>query len=128
MVPMDVMVMQVPVAAEIEVVVSVAAVPPSPATKMMQPSWPAVHLVGDVGVFDGVTQAVRAIQRDWCRGLRERTGDNDGRGCNGHCKHSHGVLLIERADRPPIARSLHVYQALAQPFMASPFIACSFQA
>ena len=87
----------------IEVVVPIAAVPIAPAAKMMPPSRPAVHLVGEVGVFDGVTQAIGATECYRCSRIGERADSHDRRGCDGKCERLHGVLLIERADRP-IAR------------------------
>jgi hypothetical protein len=87
----------------IEVAVPTAAVPPTPAAKMMQASGPAVHLVGEVGVFDGVTQAIGATECDRFSRIGERADSHDRGGCHGKCERLHGVLLIERADRP-IAR------------------------
>ena len=89
--------------AEIVVVVPIAAVPIAPAAKMMPPSRPAVHLVSDIGVFDGVTQAVRATECDCFGRIGERAEGHDRSGCHGECERLHGVLQIERADRP-IAR------------------------
>jgi hypothetical protein len=84
----------------VEVVVPIAAVPPSPATKMMRASRPAVNLVGEAGVLDGVTQAVRAAEGDRRGRICEEAGSRDGCCCDGECECSHGVLLIERDDRP----------------------------
>src|SRR5262245_5605110 len=101
MVATDVHPMPVVVAGiRVEIVVPVAAVPPSPAAKMMRASWPAVDLVGEVGVLDGVTQAVRAAEGNRRSRVCEETGSRDGCCCDGECESFHGVLLIERCDRP----------------------------
>jgi len=59
-----------------------------------------MDFVDEVGVFDGVTQAVGATERDGSGGLGEHAGGHDRCGGNDECESPHGVLLIERADRP----------------------------
>jgi hypothetical protein len=99
---MDAVVVQKPVpwAERVVVVVAIAAVPPSPATQVMAPTRPAMDFVDEVSVFDGVPQAVGATERDGSGGLGEQAGAHDRCGCNDECESPHGVLLIERADRP----------------------------
>src|SRR5262245_13808967 len=82
------------------VVPVVASIRPSPAIPVMPPTRAAMDFVDEVGVFDGVTQAVGATERDGSGGLGEHAGDHDRCGCNDECESPHGVLLIERADRP----------------------------
>ena len=84
----------------VEVIVPIAAVPPTPAAKMVPPSGPAVDLVGEVGVFDGVAQAIRAAECNCRSRFGEEAGSHDRCCCDGECKCPHGVLLIKRGDRP----------------------------
>src|SRR5262245_5582406 len=99
---MDAMVMQKPVprAVRVVVIVPIAAIPPSPTIPVMPPTRAAMDFVGEAGVFDGVTQGVGATERDGSGGLGEQTGAHDRCGGNDECESPHGVLLIERADRP----------------------------
>jgi len=65
-----------------------------------------MDLVDEVGVFDGVAQAVGATKRDGGGGLYERAGSHDGCGCNSHCENPHEFLLRSNVPTaPPIARS-----------------------
>jgi hypothetical protein len=59
-----------------------------------------MDLVDEVGVFDGLTQAVGATKRDGSGRFGEQAGGDDRCGCNGECESPHGILLIERADCP----------------------------
>src|SRR5215510_14348545 len=85
----------------IVVVVPIAAVPPTPATKMMPPSRPAVHLVGKVGVFDGVTQAVCATEGDRFSRIGERAEGHDRGGRHGECERLHGCPPDRTCRSPP---------------------------
>src|SRR5262245_55751542 len=115
---MDAMVMQKPVprAVRVVVIVPIAAIRPSPTIPVMPPTRAAMDFVDEVGVFDGVTQAVGATERDGSGGLGEHAGGHDRCGGNDECESPHDVLLIERADRPShrtfdrfsIKRSLNV--------------------
>src|SRR5262249_55350724 len=75
----------------VEVVVPVAAIRPSVAIPVVPPTGPTMDLVDEVGVFDGVTQAVGATKRDGGGRLGERAGSHDGCGCNSHCENPHGI-------------------------------------
>jgi hypothetical protein len=99
---MDAMVVPKPVpwAERVVVIVPITSIPPSPATQVMPPARATMDLVDEVGVFDGVTQAVGATERDGSGGLGEQVGAYDRCGCNDESESPHGVLLIERADRP----------------------------
>jgi hypothetical protein len=85
---------------EVALAIAIAAIPPSPTIPVMPPTRSAMDFVDEVGVFDGVTQAVGATERDGSGGLGEHAGGHDRCGCNDECESPHGVLLIERADRP----------------------------
>jgi hypothetical protein len=51
-------------AIEVALAIEVAAIRPSPTIPVMPPTWPAMDLVDEIGVFDGMTQAVGATERD----------------------------------------------------------------
>src|SRR6266700_3440294 len=85
----------------IVVVVPVAAIRPSPATKMMLPSGPAVNLVGEVGVFDGVTQAVSATEGNGRSRFGEPAEGHDRSGCHGERKDLHGFPPDRTCRSPP---------------------------
>jgi hypothetical protein len=85
----------------VEGVVPVAAIRPSPSAKVMRASRPAVHLVGEVGVFDGVTQAVSATECNGRSRFGERAEGHDRSGCHGECKDLHGFPPDRTCRSPP---------------------------
>src|SRR5262245_4742002 len=113
-------------AEEVAVAIEVAAIRPSPAIPVMSPTRPAMNLVDEVGVFDGVTQAVGAAERDGGGGLGEQAGGHDRCSRNDQCECPHG-FPPDRTCRPPLPSHvrLMLYQTLAQRFVADSFIACS---
>src|SRR5882757_3136467 len=90
----------------IVVVVPIAAIRPSPATKVMRASGPAVDLVGEVGIFDGVTQAVSATEGNGRSRFGEHAEDHGRRSCNGECKDLHG-FSPDRTCRSPHRTLIH---------------------
>src|SRR5262249_11227160 len=88
-------------AVEEALAIEVAAIRPSPAIPVMPPTWPAMDFVDEVGVFDGVTQAVGATERNGSGGLAEQAGSRNGCSCKGQCECPHGVTP-GRTCRPPL--------------------------
>jgi hypothetical protein len=60
-----------------------------------------VNLVGEIGVFDGVTQAVSATECNCRSRFGERAEGHDRSGCHGECKDLHGFPPDRTCRSPP---------------------------